>query len=355
MNRRQLISVFFIALLLYILFNVMLILAPFTGPIFWSAVIAFTFYPLYNKLLKTTRENRSFSAGLITALLLLALTPLVVVVSLLALRETVHLYEQLGDFIKNGEAEKLYERVRAMAMFKKLDALQLSPWESLGTQLNQWLLNSAGSLGNFVLKHLTMITKNVIQALFNFTLTFFLVFFFFRDGKRIYQFIYEITPLDEDNKAEIFMQLSETFSATLRGQLVTSIVQGSVLGIVFWVLGLPMPVLFAAIAFFSSMVPIVGVSAVWVPFTIWLFTTAQYPKAVALLALGAIVISGIDNVLKPLVIGQKTRLPYSLLFVGILGGIQVYGFMGIFLAPVVLSLFFVLVKIYRNKFSSEAA
>lgn len=352
MNRRQLVSTFFIALLIYILFNVLLILSPFMGPIFWSAVIAFTFYPLYDRLTKAT-GNPSLAAGAVTALVLLALTPIVVFVSLLAVRETVHLYEQLTDFVQNGGAEKLYERIRSLSFFKRIQSLQLSPWESLGTQLNQWLLNSVGTVGNFVVKHLTLITKNVIQALVNFVLTFFLVFFMLRDGAKIYGFCYEVTPLDDDNKSEIFEQLFETFTATLRGQLFTSLAQAAVLGIVFWILGLPLPVLFAAVAFFASMIPVIGVSTVWVPFVIYLFSTQEYTRAIALLVLGAVVISGIDNVLKPLLIGQKTKLPYSLLFLGILGGIQVYGFLGIFLAPAVLSLFFVLIKIYRNKFASE--
>ena len=354
MNRRQLISVFFIALLLYILFNILAILAPFAGPIFWGLIIAFTFYPLYDTLLKAAKQNANLAAGAVTALVLLALTPLMVVIFLLAVRETANLYDWLTAFIQNGEAERLYEKVRTLALFKRIESLRLSPWESLDTQVNQWLLSSAGALGNFVLKHLTVITKNMVQAILNFFLTFFLVFFFFRDGNKIYRFIYEITPLDDDNKSEIFSQLSETFSATLRGQLFTSLVQGAVLGVVFWIMGLPMPVFFAAFAFLASMIPVVGVASVWVPFVIFLFTTQQYARAAVLLVLGTLVISGIDNVMKPLVIGQKTKLPYSLLFLGILGGIQVYGFVGVFLAPAVLTLFFVLIKIYRNKFSSEA-
>lgn len=355
MNRRQIISVFFIALLLYILFNVLSIFAPFAGPIFWGAIIAFTCYPIYERLLRATKRNRNLSALAVTGLLVLALTPLALLVFLLGSRETVHLYNWLSAFIKDGRAEQLYENIRAWELFKHLESMHLSPWQSLGAEINQWLLNSAGAMGNFVLKHLTMITKNIIQALLNFLLTFFLVFFFFRDGERIYRFIYEITPLDEDNKSEIFGQLSETFSATLRGQLFTSAAQAAVLGIVFWALGLPLPLIFAAIAFMASMIPVLGVATVWVPFAIFLFLTEQYARGGALLALGIIVISGIDNVLKPLLIGQKTKLPYSLLFLAILGGIQVYGFMGIFLAPAVLTLFFVLIKIYRKKFSAENA
>jgi len=355
MNRRQLISIFFIALLLYILFNVGFILSPFAGPISWGMIIAFTFYPLYEKIRKISGQNSTLAASVITALLLLALTPLVVFAFFLAVRETIHLYDWLTEFIQNGNAERLYEKIRAMWIFQKVESLRLSPWDSLGTQLNQWLLSSFGTLGNFVLQHLTLITKNVIQATLNFFLTFFVIFFLFRDGHRIYNFIYEITPLDDEHKKEIFGQLSETFSATLRGQLFTSLAQGVLLGIVFWVLRLPLPVFFAAVAFMASMIPVVGVATIWVPFVIFLFITQEYARAVALLVLGAVVISGIDNVLKPLLIGQKTKLPYSLLFLSILGGLQVYGFLGIFLAPAVLSLFFVLIKIYRNNFPNETA
>ena len=353
MNRRQLISLFFIALLLYILFNVFFILSPFSGPISWGLIIAFTFYPLYEKVLKATKQNATLAAGIVTALLLLALTPVVIFAFLLAVRETIHLYDWLTEFIKSGHAEQLYEKIRAFPLFKRIESLQLSPWDSLGPQLNQWIMNSFGTLGNFVLQHLTLITKNVIQATLNFFLTFFLIFFLFRDGHRIYKFIYEITPLDDEHKSEIFGQLSETFSATLRGQLFTSLAQGVLLGIVFCVLRLPLPVFFAAVAFMASMIPIIGVATVWVPFVIFLYATQEYARATALLILGTVVISGIDNVLKPLLIGHKTKLPYSLLFLGILGGLQVYGFMGVFLAPAILSLFFVLIKIYRHTFPSD--
>jgi predicted PurR-regulated permease PerM len=352
MNRKQLVSLFFIALLLTILFSVFAILSPFLGPICWGIIISFAFYPIYGKLLKTTK-NSGFSAGLLTFLLILALTPLLAMVFLLGIRETVHLYEGLTGFIKSGQAEVWYEKIRQMPVFRHIDSMHLSPWESLGNQVNEWVLASAGSLGNFVLKHLTMITKNVIQAFFNFFLTFFLVFFFFRDGERIYRFIYELTPLDEDNKKEIFGQVSETFSATLRGQLFTALAQATLLGIVFWVLKLPLPIFFAGFAFLASLIPVLGVASVWVPFAAWLLLTGEMGRGAALLVLGTVVISGIDNVLKPLLIGQKTKLPYSLLFLGILGGIQVYGFLGIFVAPAILSLFFVLIRIYRDRFSND--
>lgn len=354
MNRVQLISIFFIALLVYVLVSVLLILSPFLGPIFWGIVIAFSLYPFYEKVLYLTRQNQTLAAGIVTLLVLFALTPLVVTLLGLIAKETVHLYELMTDFIEKGGAESLFAKLRSLALVQKIEASHPIQWDTVGAQLKTWILNSAGILGNFLFKHATILTKNVLSAFFNFFLMFFLVFFFLKDGKKIYNFVYEITPLDETSKEKIFNQVSETFSATLRGQLFTGLAQALILGIVFWILKLPLPVIFAALAFFASMIPFTGVSTVWVPFATYLFLSQEYNKAVALLVLGVFVISGIDNVLKPLLIGQKTKLPYSLLFLGILGGIQIYGIMGIFLAPAVLSLFFVLIRIYREKFSETA-
>ena len=353
MNRKQLISIFFIVLLVYILFNVFLILSPFLQPIFWGMIIAFAFYPLYKKVLQWTNRNRNLSAALVTCLTLFAFTPLAILIVTLAAHETVRLYEWLANFIQNGGVESFFQKVRDLALVKKIENSSMIEWGSLGEQLKTWVLNSAGILGNFILKHATLLTKNVIQAVFNFFLMFFLIFFFLRDGKQIFNFIHEITPLDEHNKHEIFAQLSETFAAVLRGQLFTGLAQATILGTVFWALQLPLPVFFAGLAFLAAMIPIFGASTVWVPFAVYLFLAQEYSRGIALLILGIFVISGIDNVLKPLLIGHKAKLPYSLLFLGILGGIQVYGMMGIFLAPSLLSLFFVLIKIYREKFSES--
>ena len=352
MNRKHLISLFFIVLLLYILFNVIYILSPFLNPIFWASMITFAFYPFYQQVLKRI-ANTTLSSLVVTLVVFLAAAPLAILCILVAIKEVVHFYEWLSQFIQSGGAERFLQGLREISLIKRLEEMKLIQWDTLKTQLEDIAINSAGSIGNFVLKNATILTKNVITGLFNFLLTFFLIFFLLRDGDKVVRFIREITPLDEETKDEIFHQLSETFSATLRGQILTSLAQAAVLGLVFWILRLPLPGLFAGIAFLASMIPLVGVSSVWVPFCIYLFIGQEYVRATALLALGALVISGIDNVLKPLVIGQKTKLPYSLLFIGILGGIQVYGVMGVFLAPAMLTLFFVLIRIFQRKFYTD--
>ncbi len=354
MNRKQIISVFFLALLLYILSNVLFILSPFLQPIFWGSLLAFAFYPIHIKIAKRLHRTPGFAALFSTLLILLSFVPLVILIAVLAVREAGHLYEWLTHWVENGGGEAFFQKLSALPIIRRITSLHWVQNIDLKGQFEDWILNSAGSIGNFAVKHATLLTKNIISGVINFFLTFFLLFFFLRDGKKVTDFIYEITPLDEESKTEIFKQLSDTFSATIRGQLFTGLAQATILGFIFWVLGLPLPIFFAAITFMAAMIPVFGAATVWVPFVAYLFLTQDFGRGMALLLSGVFGISGIDNILKPLLIGHKTKLPYSLLFLGILGGLQVYGFIGVFLAPVILSLFFVLVRIFQKRFITES-
>ncbi len=353
MNRKQLVSIFFVALLLYILFNIFLIFSPFMRPIFWGMMFTFAFYPFYEKLLKRLSGNRNLASALITGLIMLAMTPIAMALIVLAAKETIHFYGWASSFVQSDQLERAVVYIQKLPLVQKLENEGFIDWQTLTQHTKEWILNSVGTFGTFFLKNAPVFTKNIISFVFKSFLMFFLIFFFLRDGRNILNFIYEVTPLDEDHKREIFTELGETFSATIRGQIFTGLIQGALAGIIFWILGLPLPIFFAMITFIASMIPVFGTATVWVPFVAYLGLAQQYGRALVLLVLGIVIISGIDNILKPILIGQKTKLPYPLLFIGILGGIQIYGFMGVFLAPAVLTLFFVLIKIYRGNFPGE--
>ena len=202
---------------------------------------------------------------------------------------------------------------------------------------------------------LTAFTKNLFIWILNLFLIAFMLFFFFQDGRIIYEFLYKTIPMAKKNKELLTSKINETFSAVIRGQFVTSITQGLLTGLTFWFLGLPLPFFFGFLTFLTSMIPLTGAATVWVPFDLYLFLTQQTQKAVILLLIGAFVISLSDNLLKPVLIGEKTRLPILLLFLGILGGMKLYGFTGLFLGPVVLSLFFVLAKMFREEYREDSA
>ena len=349
MSRNRLVSFFFIALLIVILYQVCLIFACFFEPFFWACILAFTFYPIYTKLLKWLRGRESLSAFLTLTIILLTVIPLLAVIIVHLTLEASRFYNYFWGMIESGEFKNIVEKLRHLPIIQRLETHEALV-HFVQKNLEGWILNAAKALGNFTAGHIASITKNIILFGFNFLLTLFLSFFFLKDGAKLYRLVYEITPLDEEDKKNIFKQIHETFAAVLQGQLLTALAQALTAGFIFWCLKLPLPIFFAALTFLAAFIPVIGTSLVWGSFVIYLVALQQFHSAVLLFFLGTFVISLVDNFLKPFFIGEKTKLPYLVLFLGILGGLELYGFVGIFLAPAFLALFFALIKIYRQKF-----
>ncbi len=346
MKKDQFISLFFIVLLVFVVVQVFFIFSPFLKAIFWSAILSFAFHPLYLRLRKRL-QNDTASSLIMTALIFLAVIPPVVFLLINTVQQTIDFYQVASDYIRQGGLEKLAEHLRTTQPFISIQE-KLTDWEPLTKQASGWLLSTAKTMGNYAASQTASVTKNILFILLNIAFMAFFIFVFLKDGEKIYAYIYQIAPLEEKSKRQIAIRVNEAFSAVIRGQLVTAITQATLAGFIFWILGIPVPLLFATLTFFTSMIPVVGAGSIWLPWVIYFFVSHETAKAVILLIFGGLVISLADNILKPALIGEKTKLPYFMLFFGILGGLKVYGFMGVFLAPVVLTLFFTMVKIHQE-------
>lgn len=349
MTRDQFISIFFIALLVFIVYQIFHIFSPFVKAIFWASILVFACYPIYAKLLKTLKGRSILTSALMTLALFLIIVPTSILIAYNISGQAIELYQSASNYVREGRLNELVEQVKTNTVFQRL-TLGVFQFEPIEQSLSDWILNAARSIGNFAVIQASVLTKNVFLVILNILLTFVLVFVFFKDGEKVYQFVYQIAPLEKSSKKSIFAQINETFSAVIRGQLLTAVAQASIAAIVFWILGIRLPLFFAALTFFTSMIPILGASAVWLPLVAYLVIQGENMKAGILFAFGVLVISMVDNIMKPALIGERTKLPYFLLLFGILGGIKIYGLVGIFIAPVVLSLFFALVKIYEEKY-----
>ncbi|MCB9799371.1 MAG: AI-2E family transporter [Candidatus Omnitrophica bacterium] len=352
MTRDQIISLFFLALLIFVIMQVCSILAPFMTSIFWAAILAFGFYPLYAKIKNTTKMPEIPASILMTFLIFLIVIPPLILVVVNITGQTIELYQTALDYVRQGRLEKLINELRSFSLVQSIET-HLFQWEIVQQTASSWLLNTTKNLGNYTAAQVGTITKNIVFISLNGMMMTFLVFIFLKDGGKIHTFIYDAAPLENKNKSFIFAQIHDVFSAVIRGQLLTSVVQSMLAGTMFWFLGIPIPIFFAIATFISSLIPLLGAAGVWLPLAVFLFFQQSYLKCVILLVFGFFVISLIDNVLKPALIGEKTKLPFVLLFFGMLGGIKVYGLMGIFLAPVFLSLFFALIKIYQEKYLKD--
>lgn len=349
MKREQFISFFFIGILAYIIYEVFNIFAPFFTAIFWAAILAFAFYPIYEKLRSRFPKQKNSIALLMTIGVFLVVVPPLIFVVVNMTTQIIEFSQWAYGYVREGKLEQLIEQVRGLSWFQNIQS-HIGESQTLQDTLSSWLLGTTKNLGNLAAAQAGTFTRNIFFIFLNVFFMSFLTFVFFKHGDRIYNFIYEIAPFEKDTKKALFDQIHETFVAVIRGQLLTSVTQATIAGILFTALSVPLPLFFTFLIFLTSLIPILGAASVWVPIAVFLLIKQLYVKAIVLFVVGALGISLLDNIMKPAIIGEKTKLPYFLLFFGIMGGMKYYGLMGIFLAPVVLSIFFALIKIYREKY-----
>lgn len=345
--RPTVITAFFIAILLFISFHFLLILSPFSGPILFAAILAFAFYPLYQQVLRLVR-NESVAAFITTHLVLTALVPLIVWATGKISDETVRGVQWLTVWVRDREYIAFIDWLSSLPVVDR--ARDTGLFDRLKAEVGSWASGSISAWGGFAASKAALVTKNVLLLAVNALLAIFFFFVLLKDGRRIVDFVEKILPLEDANKKEVMHQLKETFAAVIHGQVLSAFIKALIVGVTFWAMGLPLPALFGAAAFFASLLPIVGATVIWFPFVVYLAAQQDWVRAAALFGIGAGPVNLVDNIIQPLVIGQRSGLPYALLLVGVIGGVTQYGPFGIFIGPVVLSLFFALIKIYRRQF-----
>jgi predicted PurR-regulated permease PerM len=217
---------------------------------------------------------------------------------------------------------------------------QVSAQEYLIEQLN----NIGGAIAGRTLGLVGGVLGAVIQTFF----AVFTMYYLFRDGDRIYDAMLDMIPLEAAQTRTIFDRAHEVIHASIYGVITIAGVQGTLGGVAFAVLGLPSALVWGVVMFFLSMIPLVGSSVVWLPTAIYLALSGHWGKALALALWGALVIGTIDNFLRPKLIGVRTGLHELLIFFSVLGGVRIWGPLGLALGPVVVAITLALLDILRS-------
>ena len=232
MKQEQIVFYFFVGFFIFILYQLVLIFSPFFPAISWAGILAFAFYPVYQKIQRFQRINTSLAALAATAIVILIVVIPATSISVSLMREAIELYYRVSDYISAGNLERLIEQIRRAATTEWAQKLWLI-WNPYEKDVSQLILEGARRIGNFSALELAAFTKNLFVWVFNFILIAFLLFFFFRDGKSMYEFVYQMVPMAKKNKVVLSTRINETFSAVIRGQFVTCIVQGVLAGLAF--------------------------------------------------------------------------------------------------------------------------
>jgi predicted PurR-regulated permease PerM len=199
------------------------------------------------------------------------------------------------------------------------------------------------------------ILRGSFYQLIDFGLTFYLLFFLLRDRDLALKTLCRFSPLTEGQMSRVYQRVHDTICATVYGSFVVSVVQGAALGITFWGLELPAPVLWGMIMAGLALAPVAGAFLVWGPAAVFLVVDGHWVKAILLVAAGVFVIVIVDNMLRPILVGKRLQTHTVLVFISVVGGMLLFGPSGILLGPIVLMITQVLLELHHEKSMSMPA
>jgi predicted PurR-regulated permease PerM len=328
-------------------FLVFKIIEPFLGPIAWALFIGFLLQPQQEKLTRILRGRASIAAFTLTLLVLvLFLGPLTALAVAFA-RQAAELAGRLQNWVGTQEGSTFRHIDQIPVIGSALDWLDRNLQISTA-HVQGWLIDGTRTLFQHLATFGGVAFLGAVGTVLSFTVMLFLLFFIIRDGRAIARQGAALVPLPPAQRDDLARRLSSVTHAVVRGTVVTAVVQGLLCGIAFTVVGLPAPVVFGVVAAVLSVVPFGGTALVWAPAVIILAAQGRYTQAVILVAFG-VVISSVDNFLKPMLISGRAVLPTLAVFIGVLGGLAAFGMIGLFLGPVVIALVLALIEFAREK------
>ena len=355
MSRRQLFTVTFLLVFLLLLWELGLILRPFFSPILWAMILATTTYPLYVRLLTRVGHRKNIAAGIMTGGLLITAVLPAVYGMILAGQQGMEAYEQASEWLREGHLKDLG------VVFAKVPVVGALSQELLGRlivagsgQVEASLLEGGKAVSAFLLSQGVDFAKNALLLATDFLIMLFTLFFVFRDGPHAYDTIVRAIPLEEGHKVKIFERLTTTIKAVVTGTLLTAVAQGATAGVAFYLLGVPFSVFLGALSGLLSMLPVGGTAIVWVPVALYLLLSGAVTQGFILIGVGVGLVGLMDNLLQPLLIGGHARLPVLPLYLVSFGGLAYFGFLGLFLGPILLAVVLETFVIYQEEYQQEA-
>lgn len=349
MDRKVFFALITFAFSLFALWLVYTIVGPFLRPLGWATVLGLLTYPLYRQLHKLVGERETLAAALMTPGVVLTLILPVVGLMVLLTQEIITFSQLLRQASAAGPLLDLSHFQDLPWIRPMLDRIQPLV-DRLNLDIPAMVGPAAEKLTAFALDYSRAMVANFFTFVIKLLLMVVALFFIYRDGERFVKGFWSVVPLDSDSREVLASTVKRVLTAVIYGIFLTCLVQGILGGIAFWFTGLPSPVLFGAVMVLLAPVPMVGTALIWGPGAAYLFLQGETVMAGVLVGWGVLVISSIDNFLRPLFISGRGKVPILLVAIGVLGGLVSFGLIGVITGPLVLALFLALFDIYKARF-----
>ncbi len=356
MDRERIVQLFFFGFLAVMAYELYLLLSPFLAPIIWAMLLGFVFHPLMGEARRLTKSRSAAAMAITLGVALGVILPGLWLANLLA-SEAQRLYISVSELVRSGGLGPIRDFTLHSHLVTALDAALARHGIDLQAEISKFVMEGAKATSNLLVADVTGIARNLISFIVQFSFMLFTLFYVLRDGETYYEALRNVTPLHEDDKRAVFESLRLTLSSVMRGLLVTALLQGTLAGLMYFVLGVPYWTFLAMVTAACGLLPVGGTALIWVPASGYLLYAYGWGRALVLLLWGTLVVAVIDNFVKPAAMGKGTGLPTLALFFGILGGLEAYGALGLFAGPAVIAVFAALLRVYHKTYgvTREAA
>jgi predicted PurR-regulated permease PerM len=345
----QLTTVLSYGAILLLGYFVFLIAEPFLVPLAWSAVLAIFFYPLHEKVLRKMKPSAAAAMSTLAVTLLLIVPALVVLVYTAreALDATARLQSELmvhGQGPNEGLVMHVEEWVRSRL-----------PQSWQGMDMSDPVQQAAEKIASFLGARFTGLLKNLVSFFVDLFIMIFALFFMFRDGEGIVHGAKHLLPFDEDIQTDMLEESKELIFASVAVGLLVAAIQGVLGGMSFAITGISSPIFWGALIAFFSLVPVVGSALIWGPAALWLGFTGHWGRALLVVVICGGVSTVADNIVRPMLLRNRTRLNELLLFIGVLGGLEAFGLLGLVAGPTIVAAAMGVFRVYMEHRDELAA
>ncbi len=326
------------------------LISPFFASLILGVVITGIFKPMF-KWQAGFMPTRVASVLTCLAVFFIVFIPVVFFVGILS-REALGLYNMARDAVFSNHLINLLESTRALERINEFLASAGIDTQVSWRELVDPLTEVGKNLGFSLFQQARFITSNLLNLVFYFCLMLIVVFYMFMDGERFMQYLFDLSPLKDEHDRKLFEKFNHMAGAVLIGNGLGGLIQGVAGGLVFWFLDLNSPFLWGVVMGFLAFLPIVGIGVVLLPTALFFLLKGSIGTGIFIVVFYAILSWGIEYIFKPKVVGDRVAMHPLIVFFSIIGGLKVYGILGIIYGPLIATLFLTLADIYFSSFQA---
>lgn len=321
----------FIALLLILLYLAFRLVQPFFTYIFLGLILTIAVYPFYKLFSKRIKHKKTSSIIAIVLILLIIIIPSFLIVSLLV-KQTVSFINSFNT----ASFEKTNEYIVSL----------FGPGADLNQNLNEILFN----VKDFIARSAFSIAGSVAEVVLGLFIMFFIMYYGFVEGDKWFCQIKDFIPFSKARRERLVKEIKNVTQAVIYGQIFIAILQGTLGGIGFFIVGISNPVFWGFVMTILAFLPVVGTGFVWGPAGLIELINGHIISGVFLLVYGFFIVAGIDNLIRPRIISGKGRIHPVVALIGVLGGLKVFGFLGIIIGPLIAALFIAMLEFFYEDY-----